>query len=232
MVVGSFYRGAIVISKRISGTILFAAGSGLYGLQLTTEATHNMTVRGINTTLTIRQIYAASGDITVDNVSLKEVSSLTVSAPCGHRRQMQPYVSAKLTITANTQMGLVINLDDSTTPQNCIHVWCDRVDGKIYAREMKAGVWQAPSLAGVAFTYSAGEPTWKCGTSADELYIWYNDAYVGSWTSTLTTANTKVALFATDPAWCLRLSDHLLSDFGIYYSRYTLVTETTIELAG
>ena len=135
----------------------------------------------------------------IDNVSVLPLTFADCLRVVSPALANEYYPAVKMTITSDTQAGMVINLDDFTTPANCIHVWYDRVDAKIYARELAAGVWSADKLAGVAATYSAGAYL-EVRRIGDVVTAFYNGAYVGEWTTTLTSANTKVALFSTDAA--------------------------------
>lgn len=109
-------------------------------------------------------------------------------------------ISAKLTVTDLNMAGFVINLDSGTSPQNCVHVFVDRRNtlNRVIARNMVSGVWSADDLF-ASVTYSAGTylEVRRIGTSC---YVWYNNVYVGNWTTAVPSTNTKIALFASDSA--------------------------------
>ena len=187
----------MTISSRVGRSLRFVdwlsgwtTGAAQASIQVTGRAKHTQVL------LTAGN---APTNITLNTASLKLLSfadCLRVASPLD---AAEPYVSVKMTVTANTQAGIVINLDSYSNPQACIHIWCDRVDGKIYARPMAAGAWGADTLAGVAFTYSAGALL-EVRRIGDVIYVFYNGSYIGTWTTAVPSTNTKVAFFLTDAA--------------------------------
>lgn len=191
------YRIVAVVSIRTTGSALINVGGGANDPGA--AGTYTLVRRA--TASSSFQIQGGAGaalDITFDSVSIKQLTfanTLRVASPAS---TSEPLLRAALTITSNTLSGVVINLDDGATPANCIHVWYDRLNGRIFARQLIAGVWQADSL-NVVTTYSAGARL-EVRRIGNSVYVFYNDMYVGNFTTTVSNANTKVALFATDDA--------------------------------
>lgn len=195
----SFHRIEAIISA-VTGTMRLYDSSLNFDLRPSAVGTYVATARKISADQRINYAPLGAGNqVTLDSVSVKETPFAQCLRAVAPASAAEPYVSAKLTITANTQAGLVINLDSYTNPQNCIHVWLDRVDNKIYARPLIGGVWGADALAGVSVTYSAGAylEVRRIGTT---VTVYYNGAFVGEWTTAVSNANSLVALFATDAA--------------------------------
>ncbi len=108
------------------------------------------------------------------------------------------WVSAPLTITDRTQAGLILRSSATSTLSGAsyLHVYCNRIDGKIYVDQVAAGT--PTNLTSFAFTYSAGTRlvAWLSGTS---LRVYYNEAHLATVVVT-DSGNTIHGAFATDSA--------------------------------
>lgn len=171
-------------------------------------ATHQCAVRTNATTINIRH-YASNlnDEAFTDNLSLRKLP-FNALIRCVIAGDTDTLARVKLTITDEFQGGLVVSLDDPDTPQNCIHVWYDRIDNKVYAREMVSGTWQADALAGVAATYSAGAYL-EVRRIGDSVYVFYNGTYVGSFTTTVPDTGDYAGVFLTD-------ADSYVEDFQVF----------------
>ena len=99
---------------------------------------------------------------------------------------------ANVTLTAGTQAGLVLNLDDTTTPANFIIVYHDGTSVKV--DEAVAGVYTNKQTTAV--TYSAGA-TLRAIREGTKLRVYYNNALVGAELTMTANTNTKHGLFST-----------------------------------
>lgn len=197
----NFYRVSIDVNTVVAGSIAVQVPTNNTVITASTSGTKVATTRKImaGSSLDVKRVSGAT-DVTFDNVSCKLLPFASLLRAASPASAGEPYMGVKMTITANTQMGGMINLDSVAAPLYGIHWWVDRVDSKLYARKLVNGVWQADSLAGIAVTYSAGAYG-EIRRIGDECYIWYGGSYVGSFQAAdVPTANTKVALFSTDSA--------------------------------
>lgn len=137
-------------------------------------------------------------DITIDDASLKQINLASCIAGVDEGSNENVLASVGLTITANTQAGMMLRLSSITTPATAsyLHVYANRVDAKIYIDEVAAGV--VTNKSSTAFTYSATKAL-VVRLIGNAYYVWYNDTYITSGTTTVA-GNTATAVFMTDTA--------------------------------
>lgn len=151
-VIGNWYHGSVNIT-RVSGTgkIIYQEGanttinSGSSGL-LTVR--FHSTVGGV---LRFRDNGTTADEFLLDNASAKllTLNTLFCTVPTSTSNVV---ASVATTITAGTQAGLVLSLDSTSSPANCIIVYHDGVN--IHCDQLLAGTWS--SLLNTAATYAAG----------------------------------------------------------------------------
>lgn len=130
--------------------------------------------------------------IRIDNVSVKSmtlVSTLGNVATVGN----DGWWEVAPTLTAKTQAGLWICLDDETNPANGYAIYHNGAN--LIVDQVKAGVWT--NLQSTAATYSAGKRicVWKSGTA---IRAYYNEAFIGAQlTGDAALTGTKMACFST-----------------------------------
>lgn len=185
-----FYRIAIVASAANSGIQVIGAGLNLlYG---PVTGTLLSTLRRKSAIGVVGR--ATATDFTIDSMSVKALTWASLLRAVSDNGQ--PYAAVAMTVTDDTQAGVVINLDSVSNPQNGIRVYLDRCDGSIHAQELISGVWQADSLD-VSVTYSAGKRL-EVRRIGDSVWVFYNGAYVGSFAASSSNENTLTAIWATD----------------------------------
>ena len=130
----------------------------------------------------------------LDDYSVKALtlSTLFASVVAGSANVV---ADVDVVLTADTQAGLVLNLDSAASPANFVVAYHDGVNAKL--DKCVAGTWT--SVISAAATYSSGA-TLRVVKDGTSYTLFYNGAKVGS-TSTISDAgiisNTLVGLFST-----------------------------------
>ena len=202
--VGQWYSLSYAIKSGTSGNedahIYYARADSpyttSYSLHKTSSAswvTYPQAFRNLDITgrLNIVKNTSTAGTMLFDTVSIKPLtlSSLfsTVSTS-----DADVIADANVTLTAGTQAGLVLNLDDTTTPANFIIVYHDGTYVKV--DEAVAGVYT--NKQSTAVTYSAGA-TLRAIREGTKLRVYYNNALVGAELTMTANTNTIHGLFST-----------------------------------
>jgi hypothetical protein len=120
------------------------------------------------------------------------------------------------TVVAGTQAGMVLNLDDATTPANFIIGYHDGVNAKL--DKCVAGTYTSVISAAAAYAAGAKLKVHKQGTSFE---LFYNNAKIGS-TSTISDSgiisNSKHGMFSTN-------SGNQLDNFTVNYRTHSSYDE-------
>lgn len=149
--------------------------------------------------------------VNLDNLSLKPLTLSELFASVDDSSTSDVVASVKTTLIAGTQAGLVLNLDDASSPANFVIAYHDGMNAKL--EKCVAGVYT--TVISAAATYAAGAAL--VVVKDDTSYsLYYNNAKVGN-TSTISDAgivdNTKHGLFSTHSG--NRLDNFILFPRGI-----------------
>ena len=211
--VGKWYHLSVYAKASTTGkTMKFSNGaSGDLGPTLptltTSYAQYFATARATTTEVGIKRSSAASSSIYLDSFSVKEIplaelfSSVVVSTA-------DVLAETEITLTTTTTAGLVLNLDNASSPASFVIAYHDGTNCKL--EKCVAGVYT--SVVSAAATYSAGAVlrVSKIGTA---YRLYYNNALVG--TGTISDAgiinNARHGLFST-------YSGNQLDNFVVYAS--------------
>jgi len=189
-VVGNWYRVGATVTPTAGGYTL-GDGSGDW---YTSSGAVFRTIRA-DTTNRMGITAQSSFTGTVDDITSKQLtlsslfSSVAVSTP-------NIIASADLTRVAGTQVGLVVNLDSTSSPANFIIAYLDGA-GNAKLEKCVDGTYTSLISAAVTYVADAKLVVIKDGQSYD---LYYNNAKVGT-TATVADAgiisNTKHGLFST-----------------------------------
>jgi len=156
----------------------------------------------------------ASDTVIVDDYSFK---ALTLSTTLGtvYDKHADYLAEVAPTLTAGTQAGLMLNIDDDSNPANFILAYHDGTNAHL--DKCVAGTYT--SLINTAATYSAGKRlvVIKDGTS---VTLYYNDAKIGA-TQTISDAGVKDN---TKHSWFSTYASNSFAEFVIWPRTVTLPT--------
>jgi hypothetical protein len=178
--VDNWYQWSIELNTVTAGDLYFSyLGAG--NESWTAPASIVATGRA-NNVLVRAQPKSAGSDITIDDFSVKKITTSTLFYTMGSGDD-DVFVTTEATIADDKQGGLVVALDSAATPANFILAWYDRVnidsnDVRMY--KYVGGDSNGTSIVSdTAETYSAGAPITviKDGSTA---YIFYNNKLIGS----------------------------------------------------
>lgn len=138
-----------------------------------------------------------AGTYYIDDFTVKTIDLDTCVALLSYD-QDDVWAAIDPTITDDTQAGLILRSSATSTLSGAsyLHVYYNRVDGKIYVDQVAAGT--PTNLSSTTATYSATARlvAWLSGT---DLRVYYNEAFVVAETVT-DSGNTIHGAFATDAA--------------------------------
>lgn len=103
------------------------------------------------------------------------------------------------TVPGNTQAGLVLGLDNLSTPANYIVVFVSPSNGKVYLLELVAATGYFHRVNYYDVTYGAGKTLKAVKTSATSVAVYYDGTLLGTETVGSNT-NTLMGIFSTDSA--------------------------------
>ena len=134
---------------------------------------------------------SGTGTFYIDDASFKPLtlSSLFSSVSTS---DADVIADAGVTLTAGTQAGLVLNLNDTTTSTDFILVYHNGT--QVIVDQAVAGVYTNKQTTTV--TYSAGA-TLRAIREGTKLRVYYNNALVGAELTMTANTNTKHGLFST-----------------------------------
>lgn len=190
----TWVRVSVDSTAHTTGTLGVTVGITTNVVEIGTPATYTSTWLTDSISFAFRR--KTSCDVTIDNVTAKQLDLSTCVASVDDTVSEDIYAFADLTITDNTQAGLMLRLDDADNPQNYLHVYCNRVNTNLYVDSVASGV--VTNISSTAFTYSAGA-TLMVHLNGTAHRVYYNDALIVAGTNTVS-GNTATALFATDAA--------------------------------
>lgn len=129
----------------------------------------------------------------VDDVSVKALTLASLLSTVALAGQADGRFRTRVTLDANSQAGMVLRLDDATTPANAILCWRDR--SKVYLEKVVAGAYT--TLINTTTTYVAGQVL-ECRCNGDQVAVWYGGSQVGA-TQTISdgVTNTRHGLMST-----------------------------------
>jgi len=193
LTIGGWYRAESVVSFAGGGAVRMVLGNAIV-VAMGAVATYIGTGRASATSYRLLSA-SSSDDITVDSTSVKALaldelfSSVQVSTA-------DVVISAELdVVTAYTQAGLVLNLDDKDSPANFVIAYHDGT--MVYLEKCVAGTYTTVQSTVVAYAAGATLVVIKDGTSYS---VYYNNAQVGT-TRTIADAgivdNTLHGMFST-----------------------------------
>ena len=153
------------------------------------------TFRAVNGYIYARNTVAT----TLATVTQMQAQPLTLSTLFRTVNTSTPNVTADVNITwtADTQAGLVLNLDSTTVPANFILVYLSYGDYgsfKVKVDEAVGGTYTNKQTTAV--TYSAGADL-KAVKNGTQLTVYYNGTIVGSTLTMTANTNTNFGLFST-----------------------------------
>ncbi|TXH48065.1 MAG: hypothetical protein E6Q97_25695 [Desulfurellales bacterium] len=190
---GKWYRVSVNVVSVASGSlVIYVSGNLIYNSPNTGLVLR--TARGIATTWFYAAFNSATSDVTIDNVSVRQIplsDLLSLYIPTA------PDVSfgADLTVVSGTQAGLALNWDSSSSPANGVIAYID--GDKVKLEKCVAGVWTTVITAPVTYSANARLSVSKTGT---QYQLHYNGAPVGS-ANTISDVgivnNTRHGLFST-----------------------------------
>jgi len=156
----------------------------------------------------VMELDAALFDVVVvDDCSAKALVLSELFASVDDAATSDVVISADVTLTAGTQAGIVMNLDDETTPANFVIGYHDGTNARL--EKCVAGVYT--SVINVAAAYAAGATLVVIKDDTD-YSLYYNNVKIGA-TSTISDAgivsNTKHGLFST-------YSENRLDNFTLF----------------
>lgn len=197
LAIGQWYIGSFELVSRTSGNVGMLIGNGDTFSSKSSPGIYTRAAR-CSVSTNVVMTYSVIPTLVIDNVSTKLLTlstlfrSLTVSTP-------DVLAEAAVTLTAGTQAGLVLNLDDAATPANFVIAYHNGVN--VLLDKCVAGVYT--NLISAAATYSAGAVlrviTSTSGGSL-KVRVYYNGIFIGT-EQTVSDAgiisNVKHGLFST-----------------------------------
>jgi hypothetical protein len=192
--VGKFYAISVDVANRASGNI---APSFSLVRQLSDNGSYVWTARADVPFLTVRSRNSPV-NLTIDNVSLKE---LPFSSCMAGYETGKSNVSCKAGFSLDSYInaGIVLNLDDTVSPQNFVLAYMDRFQGTERIRLDKYVSGVISNLISIPFTYSEGAEL-KVEKSGTTYKVFYGGTQVGT-DQTISDAsiidNTKHGAFST-----------------------------------
>jgi len=202
----TWYKLTYDIANRTAGTLTAKTGT-VSGPARSTNDSFIETNRASTTALAFTATDPFDGDL--DNVVAKALTLNTLFSDVDDSATSNYLAEVELdTVVAGTQAGMILNLDDASTPANFVIAYHDGTNAHL--DKCVAGTYT--SVISAAATYAAGAKivAIKDGTSYS---LYYNKAQVGT-TQTISDAgvisNTKHGLFST-------YSGNQLDNFAVFY---------------
>lgn len=190
---GDWYHAGVTIDGRGSGSLALYDNLSLIDLRYNTTGVKVGTGRSGGTLLRLR-IAAASGDITIDDVTCKKLTLSSLLAALGSLSRQTGTFTCQPTVTDDTQAGLVFNYLDAN---NFVVMYVDRaavsVD-KAYLVKCVAGTYT--EVESDTITYGAATEL-KCVVDGTTYKLYYDDVQVGSDQTISDTLGTQVYGFST-----------------------------------
>lgn len=194
LTVDQWYVATVEVDTVTAGGVGFYAES-VFSLNWATPGTKVQTFLSDSIPFYVGRPVEVATDVTFDDVTVKQLTLNTLFAAVEANRA-DVIASVELdAVTAGTQAGLVLNLDDEGTPANFVVAYHDGASAKL--RKCVAGTYT--TLINATTAYGAGQvlKVIKLGTSYS---LYYNDVQVGT-TQTIGDAgiisNTLHGLFST-----------------------------------
>jgi len=202
---GTWYSVSVTIDTVISSGIKLGAHLPLPSIVWATIGTKRMTGRALGTAFQV--IRSGMTDVTFDDVSVKALTFSELFASVDDAATSDVVISADVTLTADTQVGIVMNLDDESNPQNFVIAYHDGTNAKL--EKCVAGTYTTVISAAATYSASATLVVIKDG---NDYSLYYNNDKIGS-TSTISdvgiVSNTKHGLFST-------FADNRLDNFTVF----------------
>lgn len=120
MTIGQWFRAAYVLDTGTSGAVVSEDNNGEMPLQKSTSGSYFNTGRATATRWKIRGVTAPI-DVTIDDASLKLLTLSSLLNPLKNQLGLSDgfFIDVAINaVTADTQVGIIWNLDDPTTPAN------------------------------------------------------------------------------------------------------------------
>ena len=198
LTVGDWYRISLDIDTFTSGSMQVQdLSNGMLAIYTTTGTKISSSI-AVNTTFEVKA-RAAGTDVTVDNVSVKQLA-LADLLRLASTSNTDVIVRDDLTITDQFQAGIGVRWDSQSSPANGIIAYFDRGNSeKVIVGKYVAGTYG--EVSATAATYSAGAKL-EVRLIGTEVHVKYNNAHVV--TNTVSDAgivsNTLHGLFGTENA--------------------------------
>ena len=171
LTVDAWYVGRMDIDTRIAGTCRLIIGA--IDVLYSSTGSKVQTTRAKTTEVRVQGVQAGS-DITVDNVSMKPLTMADLFATL-KTESADVTVQAAVTLATNTQAGIVVNVDNPTSPQSFVVGFHDG----IYAYLVKYVSGTATELIKEVVAYGAGQLV-KIVKDGTAYALYYNGVQVST----------------------------------------------------
>lgn len=172
LTVGQWYRFSWDVVARTGGG--FWAGVGQPSGQIRNAVGSYIDI-GRTTSTTLAFYANTTGVGSIDNLSCKQITYASCFKTQRRTASGNVIAEAAVTCLAGTQIGVAVNMDSATNPQNLLTAYIDGT--KAYLDERVAGA--AANLRNGAITYAAGAKI-RVEVSGNTAKLYYNGVQVGA----------------------------------------------------